>query len=85
MRERIRDKFVNEQGVPLSGAFSLGYKPAARGAKQAAGGRARSSSVSSVGVVDPSQLRYIFSQVEWQEAMANCGAKLTLQVLDGAK
>ncbi|TDL25687.1 hypothetical protein BD410DRAFT_604337 [Rickenella mellea] len=86
VRTRVHEKLSKEQGIPVASAFTLAYRPALPSVRQSvASGRARSSSVSSVGVKEPGHLRYIFSPVEWHEAIATSGTKLTLQVLDNLK
>lgn len=102
---RLRAKFAGE-GVSLAPRFALAYRPAMNARVQelrtgekskprggSSGGRARSSSVSSVthngsGVgapLDPSALRIIFGQQDWEEAVRAVpqGSKLTLHVLNG--
>lgn len=86
VRSRVHEKLSKEQGIPVTEAFTLAYRPALPSVRQSvSSGRARSSSVSSVGVKEPGHLRYIFSPVEWHEAIATSGTKLTLQVLDNLK
>lgn len=102
---RLRAKFAGE-GVSLAPRFALAYRPAMNARVQelrtgeklkprggSSGGRARSSSVSSVthngsgmgAPLDPSALRIIFGQQDWEEAVRAVpqGSKLTLHVLNG--
>ncbi|THH04522.1 hypothetical protein EW145_g5461 [Phellinidium pouzarii] len=87
VRAKLSHKLFDQLEVALSNHFELAYKPSVVGRVKelrAAGGRSRSSSVSSVGATDPSSLRIIFSQRDWLDAVNSCapGAKLTLHVLN---
>lgn len=85
VREKLHHKLVEQQGLKLTEDFSLAYKPPGPGRVQElkATGRARSSSVSSVGTTNPGSLRVLFSQRDWLDAVGACplGSKLTLHVL----
>lgn len=90
---RLCAKFAQDAGVHLDKRAALAYKPAVVArvkelrAAASAGGRSRSSSVSSIGSAapDPSALRVIFGQGDWEDAVRSCpqGSKLTLHVLNG--
>ncbi|EPQ52783.1 hypothetical protein GLOTRDRAFT_140408 [Gloeophyllum trabeum ATCC 11539] len=82
IRKKLVEKFSSQEENPLANTFALGYLPPPGQRGKAAGGRPRSSSVSSVGVFDTSKLRYISSQESWDEAIATCGGKLTLRIID---
>lgn len=95
VRAKVLDKFVKQEGVQLGDRFVLTYQPSGssgsgvgNGMSAAKGGRARSSSVSSVGTqgsgVGDGQAKIIFSQKEWQDAVASAAAKLTLHVMDSS-
>ncbi|PCH42072.1 hypothetical protein WOLCODRAFT_137675 [Wolfiporia cocos MD-104 SS10] len=79
VRERLRDKFARQEGVPLPETFVIGYVPQGERARQGSG-RARSNSCSTVGTENVNLLRFVSSDEEWQTAVAGCAAKLTIRV-----
>ncbi|KAH8117930.1 hypothetical protein DFH11DRAFT_1503552 [Phellopilus nigrolimitatus] len=88
LRDKLHHKLVDQQGVELAEHFALAYVPPGPGRVQelkTGSGRARSNSMSSIGPVDPSSLRILFSQRDWEDAVNSCavGTKLTLHVLNG--
>ena len=90
MRERLRDKFAGQEGVKLTPSFVIGWAPpsAAAGAGGPGGllalrGRPRSNSASSVGSMSPQALRYVYSEQDWQAALASCtGGKMTVRLFN---
>lgn len=83
VRAKLWEKFVKQQDVPLSQNFILAYS--LTGESHLAdrnAGRSRSNSVSSAGSTMPNQLRYIFSDKEWRDALSCCGQKLNLHILN---
>ncbi|OBZ62672.1 hypothetical protein A0H81_15033 [Grifola frondosa] len=83
VRQRIREKFLKQEGVPLSEAFLIGYvRPVSEEQTKAQRGRPRSHSVSSVGASNPASLCYVSSEEEWRDAIACAGRKLTIRLLD---
>ena len=82
VRAKLYDKFVNQQNVRISDKFTLTYRPSALGRPQHNQGRIRANSVSSMGRHDPGQLRIIFSEKDWQDAVSCCGPKITIHVLN---
>jgi len=91
-RQRIYDKLVNQEGLPLQEDFVLSYRKSAKSAVPIRpGGRARSNSASTVSTVstiaslsnvDPSQLSFLVLDFEWKNVVSTCGPKLTVIVLD---
>jgi len=79
VRCRIHDRFARQEGLPLAHAFALAYAPPVPAA--AAGGRARGSTMSSVSSVDATELLPIASQADWDRAVALCGVKIVLRVM----
>ncbi|KZT29733.1 hypothetical protein NEOLEDRAFT_470179 [Neolentinus lepideus HHB14362 ss-1] len=82
IRKKLVDKFSQQEEAPLAHTFALAYLPHPSERTKSIAGRPRSSSVSSVGVSDTTLLRYISSQDSWDEAIATCGGKLTLRLID---
>ncbi|KIM91380.1 hypothetical protein PILCRDRAFT_810662 [Piloderma croceum F 1598] len=77
LRAKIYDKFVQQEGVPLSASFALAFLPPAP--IDYSEPRSRSSFMSSVGFPDLAHMRFISSTREWQHAIALTGrGKLTL-------
>ena len=76
LRERLRDKFVIQEGHPLSSSFTIALtNPIRRGTSR---GRGRSGSVSSV-----EHMEFITSQRNWDSVVASYdGGKLTLRILE---
>ncbi|KAH9902664.1 hypothetical protein C8Q73DRAFT_14163 [Cubamyces lactineus] len=90
VRERLRDKFAGQEGVKLTPSFVIGWAPpsATTGAGGPGGllalrGRPRSNSASSVGSMSPQALRYVYSEQDWQTALASCtGGKMTVRLFN---
>lgn len=86
VRSKIHHKLVNQQNLKLSENFILMYKPNATPSTSRPGtgaGRARSSSVSSVGTSsEPLALRLVYSQNDWQNTVNASGAKITLHIIN---
>ncbi|KDQ53184.1 hypothetical protein JAAARDRAFT_162080 [Jaapia argillacea MUCL 33604] len=82
IRKRLAEKFDKQEGIALRESFALAYM-ATTGSDRGslASGRTRSSSVSSSGIGEGKAMRYIYSQDEWNTAVASCGGKLTLRVV----
>jgi hypothetical protein len=76
LRERLHDKFVGQEGLPLSSSFTIALtNPIRRGTSK---GRSRSSSVSSA-----EHMEFITSQRNWDSVVASYdGGKLTLRILE---
>ncbi|KIM84961.1 hypothetical protein PILCRDRAFT_817790 [Piloderma croceum F 1598] len=80
LRAKVYDKFIQQEGVPLSASFALAFLPPAPIDYNKP--RSRSSSVSSVGFPDLVHMRFISSEREWQHAIALTGrGKLTLRAI----
>jgi hypothetical protein len=80
LRAKVFDKFVQQEGVPLSASFALAFLPPAP--IDYSKPRSRSSSMSSVGFPDLAHMRFISSEREWQHAIALTGrGKLTLRAI----
>jgi hypothetical protein len=76
LRERLYDKFVVQEGLPLSTLFAIAVTNSSRQAS--GGGRARSGSVSSA-----EYMEFVGSQADWSRVVTSCvGGKLTLRILD---
>ncbi|EIN09880.1 hypothetical protein PUNSTDRAFT_143290 [Punctularia strigosozonata HHB-11173 SS5] len=98
IRNSVAEKLTAQEGVRLSDTFILGYSPHGAGTlgpsahnataelrmRRGASlpGRKRASSTSSSNVADPTQLLYITSDHQWQDAIADSGPKLILRVID---
>ncbi|KAI5892897.1 uncharacterized protein SCHCODRAFT_01094803 [Schizophyllum commune H4-8] len=89
LRRRLHDKFVKQEGVPLSEDFTVAFHapPAEPQVSEAAArlgvrqGRARSSSLSA-GILS---MQFINSQAEWERALQDVdveSGKLHLRILD---
>jgi hypothetical protein len=78
-RSKIYEKFVTQEGVPLSESFALAFLPPAP--IDYSKPRPRSDSMSSsVGFPDLAHMRFISSQREWEQAVASIGrGKLILR------
>lgn len=76
IRERLYDKFVIQEGIPLSKSFTIALTNPIR--RRTSRGRSRSSSVSSV-----EHMEFISSQRNWDSVVASYdGGKLTLRILE---
>jgi hypothetical protein len=88
LRLRIFNKFVGQEGVPLSKTFTVAVivaqrnSPVAqlRGPATGTGTRKRSASVTSV---DNPEMRIVDCQLDWEAvAYSTEGTKLTVRILD---
>ncbi|KAJ3569297.1 hypothetical protein NP233_g5139 [Leucocoprinus birnbaumii] len=86
LRQRVFNKFVGQEGVPLSKGFTIAVvvahknSPIAQLREPANGTRKRSTSVTSV---DNPDMRIVDSQLDWETvAYSTEGTKLTLRILD---
>jgi hypothetical protein len=80
LRAKIYDKFVQQEGIPLSESFAIAFLPPAP--IDYSKPRSRSSSMSSVGFPDLAHMRFISSQQDWEHAIALTGrGKLTLRAI----
>ena len=80
MRSKVYDKFVQQEGVPLSASFAIAFLPPAP--IDYSKPLCRSSSMSSVGFPDLAHMRFISSQREWEDAIASTvRGKLTLRTI----
>ncbi|KAI0636040.1 hypothetical protein C8Q77DRAFT_1051518 [Trametes polyzona] len=87
VRTRLRDKLAVQEGVKLLPSFVIGWAPplppAAKGGLLALRGRPRSNSASSVGSLSPQALRYVYTEQDWQAAVAACaGGKMTVRLFN---
>jgi len=86
VRKRLYDKFVGQEGVPLSESFTVAYvlAPVAPAELAEPGKRhARSNYLSSAMIADCTQMRFVTSEKEWEQVIvANASTKLTLRILD---
>ncbi|KIM40537.1 hypothetical protein M413DRAFT_445979 [Hebeloma cylindrosporum] len=82
VRLRLYNKFVGQEGVPLSQNFTVAFVPATQSPTQTSPrkDRLRSASVSSA---DRMELIFINSDADWEQ-ITSCagGSKLTLRILD---
>ncbi|KAI0671849.1 hypothetical protein C8Q78DRAFT_801604 [Trametes maxima] len=87
VRERLREKFAVQEGLKLTPAFVVGWAPPIP-SKGPAGllalkGRPRSNSASSVGSMSPQSLRFLYTEPDWQSALAACaGGKMTVRLFN---
>jgi len=84
IRQRLYNKFVGQEGVPLSQEFSVAFVlPSNTPASSPTKGRLRSSSVSSA---DKMLLQFIQSESDWEEIISTLdSSKVTLRILDSIK
>jgi hypothetical protein len=86
VRKRLYDKFVGQEGVPLSESFTIAYllpPPASDDSAKTGKGRARSSSISSATIADCTQVCFITSEKEWEQVIVqNASTKLSFRILD---
>jgi hypothetical protein len=86
MRQRIHDKFVKQEEVPLSDTFRFAciHPTSSSNMAPVPTGRKRSGSLSSVATFDLTKMRFITTQTEWDQvtATANPAEKLALRILD---
>ncbi|PPQ90793.1 hypothetical protein CVT25_012113 [Psilocybe cyanescens] len=81
IRQRLYNKFVGQEGVPLSKSFDIIFVPAA----QSSPTKDRSSSIS-VSSMDLMDLFFIHSDDEWQELISTTsGSKVNLRIMDSCK
>ncbi|KAI0359741.1 hypothetical protein OH77DRAFT_860564 [Trametes cingulata] len=87
VRERLREKLAVQEGMKLLPSFVIGWAPPVP-ARAASGllalrGRPRSNSASSVGSLSPASLRYVYTEQDWQAALAACaGGKMTVRLFN---
>jgi hypothetical protein len=82
LRAKVYDKFVQQEGVPLSISFALAFLPPTPIDCSKPRSRSRSSSMSAVERPDPTHMRFISSEHEWQHVIASIGrGKLTLRAI----
>lgn len=78
LRERLCDKFIGQEGLPLSKLFTIALTNPLRDRELKNGGRGRSGSVSST-----EHMEFVRSQNDWDRVIASYeGGKLTLRLLD---
>lgn len=89
VRDRLRDKLAVQEGLKLTPTFVIGWAPpdsagaGGRGGLLALRGRPRSNSASSVGSLSPQSLRYVYTEQDWQAALAACaGGKMTVRLFN---
>lgn len=82
MRQRVYNKFVGQEGIPLSESFTIAFlQPLQTTTTTTTKTRARSSSMSSDPVT--TQLHMVTSQSDWENVTASLeGPKLTLRITD---
>jgi hypothetical protein len=83
LRERVRGKFSRTEDMALCGEFELSYLPPAPPAGVGAGARFRASTLSLVSmtsIADWSGAVPLRSEEDWANAVARCGAKITIRV-----
>lgn len=85
-RARLHDKFAVQEGLKLLPSFVIGWAPPAppkAGGLLALRGRPRSNSASSVGSLSPQSLRYVYTEQDWQAALAACASgKMTVRLFN---
>jgi len=82
LRAKVYDKFVQQEGVPLSTFFTLAFLPPAPIDYSKPQPRPQSSSMSAVGRPNLAHMRFISSEHEWQHVIASTGrGKLTLRAI----
>lgn len=86
VREKIREKFQVQEGIPLSEQFAVAFVPPSTppsGESSKGRSRYRSSSTSSVGSPNSGALQFIQSEYDWVELIEGwTTGKLTLRIFD---
>jgi len=80
VRDKIRDKFNAQEGIPLSENFTVAYVFAAP--KSPVKGRPRSNSTSAMGLLSPSAMRHITTEGDWEALAPELVGKVTFRILD---
>jgi len=82
VRQRLYNKFVGQEGVPLSQNFTVAFVPTTRSPTQPSFPKDRLRSVS-VSSADRMELIFINSDTDWEQIISRAsGSKLTLRILD---
>jgi hypothetical protein len=87
IRQRLYNKFVGQEGIPLSKEFAVAMvipsNTAPSPAKSSSSNLSRSLSVSSV---DKTELHFIDSQYDWEQVvLIKESSKVTLRILDAPR
>ncbi|KAJ7170809.1 hypothetical protein C8R43DRAFT_67664 [Mycena crocata] len=81
MRQRLRQKFLGQEGIFLSDSFALAYMIPTAPLKPSAGSRSRANSTGTL--LDTALMEMISTEDEWARLKSSLdGAKLTLRVMD---
>ncbi|KAJ7761944.1 hypothetical protein DFH07DRAFT_917927 [Mycena maculata] len=85
IRQRLREKFLGQEGITLSETFALAYMIPASPAKASVQSRNRSNSLSTGTLTDTALVEMISTEDEWARLRSSLdGTKLTLRVMDSA-
>jgi hypothetical protein len=86
LRKRLYDKFVIQEGIPLSESFFVAYTMPCYPPTISDNTRSRTNSMSSTatGDADPKRMSFITSQTEWEQVASSTSFmdKLTLHIFD---
>lgn len=75
VRQRLYNKFVGQEGMPLSNSFKISYLWPSQGGKASDASDALSS--------EPHQVHFVTSQADWENVTTAIeGSKLTLRITD---
>jgi hypothetical protein len=80
VRQRLYDKFVRQEGVPLSESFVVAILVPPP-VKEKSGGRPYAASFSSMADKDSVVLHFVKSNDDWDQAIYKYGNKVLLRVI----
>jgi hypothetical protein len=87
MRQRIQQKFVNQERIPLSDSFTMAFVLPANVVQpdevDPSRARTRATSLSAVGIPDLTKVRFVRNQVEWSLVVNFAGKeKMVFRIID---
>lgn len=87
IRQRLYNKFVGQEGVPLSNEFAVALAvPSSTDSSPAKSSSSKLSCSLSLSSVDKMELHFIDSQDDWEEVvLIREGSKVTLRILDAPR
>ena len=81
LRQRIYNKFIGQEGIPLSQAYNIAFVPPYSPPR--AGACSHPASVTSANQVDQVVAQLIISESDWEQLMSTLqGNKITLCIMD---
>jgi hypothetical protein len=87
VRQRIRQKFVNQEEIPLSDSFTMAFVLPANVVQpdqvDPSRARTRTTSLSTAGIPDLTKVRFVRNQVEWSLVVNFAGKeKMVFRIID---